>query len=41
MKIYAEPVVQLLVIAEDDVLTSSSEYTPGDDDNGKDDIFAD
>ena len=39
MKMYADPIVQVLAISEQDVLTTS--YEPGDDDNGKDDIFAD
>lgn len=39
MKIYEEPIVQTLIVGKNDVLTTS--YEPGDDDNGKDDIFAD
>ena len=37
MRIYTEPSVQILAIMEQDLLTAS--YEPGDDDNGKDDIF--
>ncbi len=37
MKLYTEPAVELVRFDAQDVLTTS--YEPGDNDNGKDDIF--